>query len=179
MPVELPYLKKNVKAFIAFLDPLIRNADSIIPTEVLSIIREVLDYDQFITEDEIPSPDDAKIANINQLMLASARFSTIGTFLNYTEILEEEPSDDRSGVVLMTIHKSKGLEFPIIFVVGLVEGILPNRSSENVEEERRICFVAISRAMKLLYLSYSHTYLSQPAKKSIFIDEILGTKETQ
>ncbi len=177
--IALPYVKKNVKAFIAFLDPLIRDAGSMVPSEVIQLLRDTLDYDKYITEDEIPSPDDVKISNINQLMLASARFETIEIFLNYTETFEEESSDDRSGVVLMTIHKSKGLEFPVVFVLGLVEGILPNRSSENVEEERRICFVAISRAMKLLYISSSHTYLGQPAKKSIFIDEILGTKEAQ
>ena len=179
LPIDLPYIKKNVKEFIAFLDPLISDAGSMVPSEVLSIIREVLDYDRFITEDEIPTPDDVKIQNINQFQLASARFSTIESFLEYTETFQDESVNDKDGVSLMTIHKAKGLEFPIIFVVGLVEGILPNRSSENVEEERRICFVAISRAMNQLYLSYSHTYLSQSAKKSIFIDEILNTKEDQ
>ena len=73
----------------------------------------------------------------------------------------------------MTIHKAKGLEFPVVFVIGLVEGILPSKRGD-LEEERRICFVGISRAMTKLYLTYSHTYLGQPAKKSIFLDEILG-----
>ena len=76
----------------------------------------------------------------------------------------------------MTIHKSKGLEFPVVFLVGLVEGILPTKRGD-IEEERRICFVGISRAMKLLYLSHSQTYMGQPAKKSIFLDEMLGTKK--
>jgi DNA helicase-2/ATP-dependent DNA helicase PcrA len=75
----------------------------------------------------------------------------------------------------MTIHKSKGLEYPVIFLIGMVENILPSKKG-NLEEERRICFVGISRAMKLLYLSWSMTYLGQPAKKSIFLDEILDTK---
>jgi DNA helicase-2/ATP-dependent DNA helicase PcrA len=78
----------------------------------------------------------------------------------------------------MTIHKSKGLEFKIIMIVGLVENILPSKRG-NLEEERRICFVACSRAMKLLYLSHSKTYLNQPAARSIFLDEILGTKEPE
>jgi DNA helicase-2/ATP-dependent DNA helicase PcrA len=76
----------------------------------------------------------------------------------------------------MTIHKSKGLEFPIVFVIGLVEGIMPTKRGD-IEEERRICFVAISRAMNLLYLSYSRIYLGQPCNKSMFIDEIMGTKQ--
>jgi DNA helicase-2/ATP-dependent DNA helicase PcrA len=73
----------------------------------------------------------------------------------------------------MTIHKAKGLEFSVVFVVGMVENILPSKKG-NMEEERRICFVGISRAMKLLYLSHSLSYLGQPAKKSRFLDEILG-----
>ncbi len=76
----------------------------------------------------------------------------------------------------MTIHKAKGLEFPVVFVIGLVEGIIPTKKGD-IEEERRICFVGISRAMRLLYLSYSRTYLNQPAEKSIFLDEILGVKK--
>ena len=75
----------------------------------------------------------------------------------------------------MTIHKSKGLEYPVIFLPGMVVNIMPSKKG-NLEEERRICFVGISRAMKLLYLSWSMTYLGQPAKKSIFLDEILDTK---
>ena len=74
----------------------------------------------------------------------------------------------------MTIHKAKGLEFPVVFLVGLVEGILPSKKGD-LEEERRICFVAMSRAMKLLYLSHCLSYLGQQAKKSIFLDEITGT----
>ena len=73
----------------------------------------------------------------------------------------------------MTIHKAKGLEFPVVFVIGLVEGIIPTKKGD-LEEERRIGFVGISRAMQLLYLSWSHTYLGQPSKKSLFLYEVLG-----
>ena len=65
----------------------------------------------------------------------------------------------------------------MVFLVGLVEGIMPTKKGD-LEEERRICFVGISRAMALLYLSYSHTYLGQAVKKSIFLDEILDKKES-
>ena len=76
----------------------------------------------------------------------------------------------------MTVHKAKGLEFPVVFVIGLVEGLMPSGKG-NLEEERRICFVAISRAMHLLFLSYPLNYLGQPSKKSIFLDEILGKRQ--
>jgi len=72
----------------------------------------------------------------------------------------------------MTIHKFKGLEFPVVFVIGFVEGILPHKNGD-IEEERRIAFVGLSRAMRLLYLSYSQKYMNRSVKKSTFLDEIL------
>lgn len=173
MPVDLPYLRKNIREFITFVSPLADYAPNLEPSEVISMIRGQLDYDRFITDEDIPTPDDAKIANLNQLQLSAARYSSIRDFLDYTDSFSEQMSNDREGIALMTIHKAKGLEFPAVFVIGLVEGITPTKKGD-LEEERRIVFVAISRAMKVLYLSYSHTYLGQPAKKSMFIDEIAG-----
>jgi DNA helicase-2/ATP-dependent DNA helicase PcrA len=177
MPVELPYIRKNVREFIQLIDPLIEDAGNRHPSEVINFLRVALDYDRAITDDDIPNPDDVKIENLNQLQLAAARFNSIQAFIDYTETFQDEAvSYNREGVRLMTIHKAKGLEFPVVFLVGLVENILPSKKG-NIEEERRICFVACSRAMKLLYLSHSKTYLNQPATRSPFLDEILGTKE--
>jgi DNA helicase II / ATP-dependent DNA helicase PcrA len=179
MPIDLPYIRKNVREFIQLLDSLIEDAPNRHPAEAISLLRVALDYDRAITDDDLPSPDDAKIENLNQLQLAASRFNSIQAFIDYTETFQDEAvSDNRDGVRLMTVHKAKGLEFPVVFLVGMVENILPSKKG-NLEEERRICFVAISRAMKLLYLSHSLTYLNQPAKRSIFLDEILGTKEPE
>jgi DNA helicase-2/ATP-dependent DNA helicase PcrA len=67
------------------------------------------------------------------------------------------------------------LEFPVVFVCGIVEGIILLKNGD-LEEERRICFLGISRVKKILYLSYLHSFLNIAVKKSIFIDEIIGTK---
>jgi len=176
MPVDLPYIRKNVKDFISFISPLADYAPNLEPAEVISMIRSQLDYDRFITDEDIPTPDDVKIANLNQLQLSAARYSSIQSFLEYTDSFSEQMSNDKEGIALMTIHKAKGLEFPVVFVIGLVEGITPTKKGD-IEEERRIVFVAISRAMKILYISYSHTYMGQAAKKSLFIDEIMGTQQ--
>jgi len=174
MPIGVPYVRHNVKDLIQFLDPLIDRQMG--PGELISLLREALDYDRLISEDDVPTPDDVKIANLNQLQLAAAKFSDLKSFLTYTDSFKTDVSNDEDGVSLMTIHKSKGLEFPVVFVIGLVEGILPTKRGD-LEEERRICFVGISRAMKKLYLTHSITYLGQSAKKSIFLDEILGKKK--
>ncbi len=177
MPVDLPYLRKNVKDFISFISPLADYAPNLNPVEVIQLLRSQLDYDRFITDEDIPTPDDVKVANLNQLQLSAARYSSIESFLEYTDSFDEQMSNDKEGVALMTIHKAKGLEFPIVFVIGLVEGITPTKKGD-MEEERRIVFVAISRAMKILYISFSHTFLGQAVKKSLFIDEITGSEQT-
>jgi len=172
---DTPFIRKNVRELVSFLDPLTQLAHTLHPAEVINLLRNNLDYDRYVTDEDIPTPDDSKIQNLNQLQLAATRFSSIRAFLEYTETFQDESTNDEEGVSLMTIHKAKGLEFPVVFVVGLVEGILPSKKGD-IEEERRICFVAMSRAMKLLFLSWSHTYLSQPSKKSIFLDEAMGVE---
>ena len=174
--IDVPYVRKNVNTFIEFMDPLMADAESLEPAELIALLRSSLDYDRHITDSDIPSPDDSKIQNLNELQLAATRYSKIQQFLDYADTFQDTMVHDPNGVSLMTIHKAKGLEFPVVFVIGLVEGIMPTKKGD-IEEERRICFVGISRAMKLLYLSWSQTYLGQASKKSTFIDEILGTKE--
>ncbi|ABW68722.1 ATP-dependent helicase [Desulfosudis oleivorans] len=175
LPVTLPYIRKNIQALTGFLDPLISEAGHIRPAEAISLVRTSLDIDRYVSEEDMPSPDDVKIQNMDQLLLSAARYDDIRAFLDYAAGFQNESvSDNREGVSLMTIHKAKGLEFPVVFLVGMVEGILPTRRNENIEEERRICFVAISRAMHLLYLSHYMTCLGQAARTSRFLCEILG-----
>jgi len=177
MIIAVPYVRKLIKELVAFLDPFIESAESLEPVQAIQSIRTTFDYDRFVVDEDIPSSDDVKINNINQLQLAAARYSSIGAFLEYTDSFQDETvGDDKEGVSLMTVHKAKGLEFPVVFVIGLVEGLMPSGKG-NLEEERRICFVAISRAMHLLFLSYPLNYLGQPSKKSIFLDEILGNRQ--
>ena len=174
--IDVPYLKQNVRVFKGLLKPLIKDSPRMNPAEVIHILRESLNYDAYIAEDDIPSPDDSKIANINELQMVATKFDDIKSLLNYSETFKEELSNDENGVSLMTIHKSKGLEFPAIFLIGLVEGVLPNKQAD-IEEERRVCFVGMSRAMKLLYLTFPHTRMGKKVKRSSFLDEIMNYDE--
>ena len=176
MPIEIPYLKQNVRVFTGLLKPLIKDSPKMNPAEVIHILRESLNYDAYITEDDVPSPDDSKIANINELQMVANKFDDIKSLLKYAETFNEELSNDENGVSLMSIHKSKGLEFPAVFLIGMVEGILPNKQAD-IEEERRVCFVGMSRAMKLLYLTFSHASAGKKAKRSSFLDEIMDHQD--
>jgi len=176
IPVELPYVRKNVREFTNLLDPLMEDAQNLDPAEVIHLLRIILDLDRHVTDEDLPSPDDVKIQNIDQLQLAATRFKNIESFLQYTDAFEDESVvDNKEGVSLSSVHKAKGREYPVVFVVGMIENLLPSKKGD-LPEERRICFVAISRAMKLLYLSHTHSFLNQPSKRSPIPDEILGIK---
>jgi DNA helicase-2/ATP-dependent DNA helicase PcrA len=171
MPVDVPYLRKYIREFITLMDPLIRDANQLEPAEIIQILRDGLDYDRFISDDDVPTPDDSKIENINQLQLVATKYQDISSLLNYTDTFKKEISNNKDGVALMTIHKSKGLEFPAVFVMGMIEGVMPNKQGE-IEEERRIAFVGMSRAMKILYLTYPQNYMGRSIKKTRFLEEI-------
>ena len=77
-----------------------------------------------------------------------------------------------NGVSLMTIYKAKGLEFLAVFVItGLMDGMLPHKN-RDIEEERRICFVVISKAMRQLYVTHCHTYAGKPESGRRFLAEM-------
>jgi DNA helicase-2/ATP-dependent DNA helicase PcrA len=171
MDITVPYIKRNVKELIEFIDPLIRDAKEMKPGELIQIVRESLDYDSYIADDDIPSPDDAKILNIEQLQMAASKYNDSESFLKHVDTFQGESKNDSDGISLMTIHKAKGLEFSVVFVIGMVEGILPSKQGD-IEEERRVAFVALSRAKEMLYLSAPLSYTGKPHKKSVFLSEI-------
>jgi DNA helicase-2/ATP-dependent DNA helicase PcrA len=175
MPVKVPYLRKNIRQFTEFIDPLIRDKWDLEPVDLIYLLRDGLNYDRFIADESAELYDDSSNI-IDQLQIAAGRFSDLHKFLEFTETVRNSSGNDKEGVFLMTIHKAKGLEFPVVFVIGMIEGIIPHVNAD-IEEERRVAFVALSRAMKLLYLSYSHIHMGRPAMKSSFLDEIMKEKE--
>jgi len=99
MPVDIPYLRKYIREFITLMDPLIRDSKQLEPAEIIQILRDGLDYDRFISDDDVPTPDDSKIENINQLQLVATKYKDISSLLNYTETFKEEISNNKDGVV--------------------------------------------------------------------------------
>jgi ATP-dependent DNA helicase UvrD/PcrA len=135
----------------------------------------------------------ARIENLEELVTASGEFEigddeelaemdALSAFLSHAalESGETQAGDSSDCVHLMTLHSAKGLEFPDVYLVGMEEGLFPHqRSSEDIiqlEEERRLCYVGITRAKKVLTLTYTQhrrlhgsDYYPQPSR---FIDEI-------
>lgn len=116
--------------------------------------------------------------NLNELISATKEFeyegneelSPLTAFLTHAALeAGENQSDAQSDCIqLMTLHAAKGLEFPVVFLTGLEEGLFPHQmsmdSSENLEEERRLCYVGITRAKQKLYLTYAHSRMLHGAE---------------
>jgi DNA helicase-2/ATP-dependent DNA helicase PcrA len=111
--------------------------------------------------------DLARLENIQELMSVAKEFSDLNSFLENVALVQSEAQSsldlDKGVVTLMTVHAAKGLEFSEVFVVGLEEGLFPHSRSiidkDQLEEERRLMYVAMTRAKEKLYLSYARQRL--------------------
>ena len=112
---------------------------------------------------------EARIDNLNELVSAArgyepddaAEMSALANFLSHAvlESGEDQADEWEDGVQMMTLHSAKGLEFPLVFLCGMEDGLFPHQRSVNdvggLEEERRLCYVGTTRAMRELYLTYA------------------------
>jgi len=124
-----------------------------------------------------------RIENIKELRSVATQFVDLEEFLENVALIEssDKPSNDYASVItLMTVHASKGLEFPIVFIIGMEEGLFPHAQSQmdlnELEEERRLCYVAITRAQEKVFLTNAQSRLYfgsvQSNFPSRFISEI-------
>ncbi|KKQ90264.1 MAG: ATP-dependent DNA helicase PcrA [Berkelbacteria bacterium GW2011_GWA1_39_10] len=99
--------------------------------------------------------------NVEELKSVAAKAENLEDFLEQVALVADIDNYDQNteAVTLMTLHNAKGLEFPIVFMVGMEEGLFPHVNSmfepANLEEERRLCYVGMTRAEKRLYLTYA------------------------
>jgi DNA helicase-2/ATP-dependent DNA helicase PcrA len=133
------------------------------------LIRLVIDKSGYgaMLRDSAEDEDAERLANIEELITAAKQFHdedparTIGDFLEQITLASDVDGWDEAAdhVSVMTLHSSKGLEFPVVHILAVEEGLLPHERSlgkdEDVEEERRLCFVGMTRAMKELYLCHA------------------------
>ena len=106
----------------------------------------------------------ARLENIKELRSVATEFPNINDFLENVALVEAGPRNQtKNAVTLMTLHAAKGLEFPIVFIVGMEEGLFPHSRSlmdtNQLEEERRLAYVGITRAKEVLYLTYANSRL--------------------
>ena len=157
--------------------------------DVLSVIDLILEKTKYIEWfDDSSQEAEYKKENIEELKNVAAAYSqkfgnnSLEIFLQEINLIELEQSKNQDGsgnyVNLMTLHSSKGLEFDYVFIVGVEEGILPHSRSftdeEELEEERRLCYVGITRAREKLYLTFSERRLSREGYSTQIPSRFLG-----
>ncbi len=154
-----------------------------------SLIEEINYKDYIIELYKTPEASYRRIENIDGFVESITHYESTGEspslqgFLEaiaLTDLIEEKKEKDGLGVTLISFHSSKGLEFPVVFIAGMEEDIIPHRKSsdrdEGIEEERRLFYVGITRAMTELYITYTEhrsKYGKQtPSVPSRFLEEI-------
>ena len=189
---EIPALGRSVaklKPFVTLIQTLRAQQEYF---SVAELLKEVIDRTDYVKEleDENTEESRARIENIDELISKAASYDeeaenpTLSGFLEEVALVADidnlEENNDR--VVLMTLHSAKGLEFPNVYLAGMEEGIFPSymtivsEDPTDLEEERRLCYVGITRAMRQLTITSARSRMirgeTQYNKVSRFIQEI-------
>ncbi|MEX0587351.1 MAG: 3'-5' exonuclease, partial [Patescibacteria group bacterium] len=155
------------------------------PTEMIRQILEITDYLAYLNDGS--EEGQSRVENVQELASVAASFGSLTEFLEHVSLVQ--PTDRlpsraarlrRDAVTLMTLHSAKGLEFPHVFITGLEEGLLPHSramgSNDEIEEERRLCYVGMTRAGRRLHLSFARERLlfgsRSDSMPSRFLNEI-------
>lgn len=188
---DYPEFKTAIKKLLDFssiINELIRIKDGVSISELTTRVLNDTGYmPALVLEDTTESK--TRIENLGEFMSLIAEFekeeetgNTLGEFLEGISLVSDIDNYDENedSVVLMTIHSAKGLEFPVVFLTGMEEGLFPGMRSlndeEELQEERRLCYVAITRAKNILYITraMSRTMYGKttPCVASRFLEEI-------
>ncbi len=160
-----PRVIQALTGFVALVDRLIAKSHELNLAELLNEILEHTGYREYILEKEGGEERWENIMELKSVAKEYAEFNpeeALAAFLEKVSLVSDiDELDERAdAVTLITLHQAKGLEFPVVFIVGMEEGVLPHRKSfddpEEMEEERRLCYVGITRAEKRLYLLRSY-----------------------
>lgn len=192
MSVEVPDLKRSAKKLVVFGDMLHQWRSFSEEASIEKLIRRIIDdigYTGYLMKDD-PARYEDRLQNIDELIGRATQYEegteegSLAGFLDELALVAaidtyEEGAD---AVSLMTLHSAKGLEFPVVFMTGLEDGVFPGYMSivsedpEDMEEERRLCYVGITRAEQKLYITHAKSRRvhgqEQQSKVSRFLMEI-------
>ena len=155
-----PRARAQMRTLGIMLSELQRKLDQS-PAEIIESIIKRTDYIRYIN-DSSPQADE-RMENIGVLISEAKAYVDVETFLEEMALMSSSDDSADDQVTLMTLHAAKGLEFPVVFLVGLEEGLLPHArvfdsgGLEDVEEERRLCYVGVTRAREELFVTCANS----------------------
>ena len=156
-----------------------KNAAGVGPADIIEELLQKINYRGFINDGDKLKAEERN-ENLTALIGEAGAYSTLDEFLADAALMSS--ADENAGdhaVTLMTLHAAKGLEFPIVFLVGMEEGLLPHTRSmdeslEDVEEERRLAYVGMTRAMQELFLTYAQSRFAYGGRNYNFPSRFLN-----
>nr|MBO2501578.1 DNA helicase PcrA [Thermoanaerobacterales bacterium] len=175
-----PKARRGIESFLAVID----DAADLVPSGPGPVLERLLERSGYLEQLEADRSIEAegRLENLAELVGAAHEVATVDEFLEQISLVSDVDSldDDTTSVVLMTLHSAKGLEFPVVFMMGMEDGVFPHLRSltepDQLEEERRLAYVGITRARRRLYLTHawSRTLFggTQYNPPSRFLDEI-------
>lgn len=184
--------KKNIKEFSNLMNLLISHKDEL---KISDLIEKILYESGYIKDLETENTVEARtrIENIKEFGSTAVSYEndnelgTLEDFLSGVSLLSDvdKTEDSERGVKLMTLHAAKGLEFKVVYLVGLEEALFPTsralESDDDIEEERRLCYVGVTRAEERLFITAAQTRTlygkTNPTLRSRFIAEMGNTIE--
>jgi len=175
-----------LRAFRFLMENLIETAKNKPLDEVVEAVLERTGYRKMLEQDKAVE-NESRLENLSELLNAAAeaaeRGETIADFLDHAALVaDSDQIDEGAKVSLLTVHNAKGLEWPVVFLAGMEEGLFPHSRSRDhesmVEEERRLCYVGMTRARRRLTLSWARARRKfgggplEPAIRSRFLLEV-------
>ncbi|MDR1551394.1 MAG: UvrD-helicase domain-containing protein [Holosporaceae bacterium] len=154
-----PSLRSALGKFVALIES-IRERDNLRPIDVAKTVLYETGYFDALNQEQTIAAQ-GRLENLKELLIALEDFRDLQSFIEHVSLVTDSPitSHSQDNVIsLMTLHSAKGLEFNAVFLVGWEEGVFPHNLSlleENVEEERRLAYVGITRARRLVFISYA------------------------
>ena len=153
---------RSVEAFLNLMDKFQQDFEKLEFPQLTSMIIEESGYGPLLREDDTQESRE-RMQNLEELLRGmeeqQASGNTLSDYLEQVALVADVDAldNDRNRVTLMTLHSAKGLEFPIVFMAGMEEGLFPHTRSieegEDLEEERRLCYVGMTRAKEKLFLT--------------------------
>lgn len=165
---EVSTITARARSALANLGEVLRQGQAKIesevgPSDILEFLLDRINYRDYIN-DGTPQAEE-KLENLGALLSEAKPYADTATFLEEAALMSSvDQVTDQGSVTLMTLHAAKGLEFPVVFMVGMEEGIFPHSrvfdgKPAELEEERRLCYVGMTRAEQELHLSYAASRL--------------------
>lgn len=153
---ELP---DSILRFVTLIESLCEKSKSVSPKDFIEYIVKLIGYEKYVLQEgEVGK---SRMENIYEFIGVASKYEDIETLLLDISLvsMDEALSENTETVTLMSLHNAKGLEFDNVFIVGMEEGIFPHSRSmdsvDELEEERRLCYVGMTRAKKRLFLTYA------------------------